>query len=113
MINYGKEFFGQHLIIKLRYKLTPQSVQAISFAFPDLEIIPSMPETANPNASFFKLQGCIRGTEHNDFMRVMTIAQNRTKIADAEFAIEQAKALIEKEVAEYASVEDFNLNLIT
>ena len=111
-MNYGKTFFGKHLIIKLRYKLTQQSLTAIQFAFPDLEIIPSLPITDNPDASFFKLQGCLRGAEYQDFEKMMRIAQARTKISEANFAIKQANKAIDKELT-YASTEDFNLNLMT
>lgn len=112
-MDYGKEFFGRHLIIKLRYKLTDQSLKAIQFAFPDLVTTPSLPEVANPQTSFWKLTGCIRDNEYATFNRVMSIAQERAKIADAEFQITQSKLAIDDMVAEYASVEDFDLNAMT
>ena len=111
-MNYGKTFFGQHLIIKLRYKLTQNSKTAIAFAFPDLDIVSSMPELANPNTKFYKIMGCIRATEFLDFEKVMRIAKANAKIADAEFAIAEAKKEIKAET-QTASIEDFDLNLMT
>jgi hypothetical protein len=116
-MNYGKTFFGQHLIIKLRYKLTTKSLNAIHFAFPDLVIIDSLPLSVNPKVAFYKFEGCLKANQYQDFEQVMRIARYETVIAESEFTIEEARKALKAETApvapEEANLDTFDFNLLT
>lgn len=116
MINYGREYFGNHVIIKLRYKLSEEQVTQIQFAFEELSIIPSAGNTKNPYLDFYKIQGCLPSDKLADFNLVMRIAQQNAHIIDAEHTIDMAKDAIENMIAKessFAEIEDFDLNLMT
>jgi hypothetical protein len=116
MINYGREYFGKHVIIQLRYKLSEQQVTEIAFAFEELIIIPSAGNTKNPYLSFFKIKGCLPFNKLKDFNLIMLIAQQNALIIEAEHTIAMAGDAIEDLIAKesvYAEFEDFDLNLLT
>ena len=100
MINYGMVHHGQHVIIKLRMKLSSSQRNAMRVSFPELAIMRSLKD-------YTLVEGCLHHERLPEFIDAKEYAMAASMVV---FASKKLNAIVEQQTMRNAYAEQADLS---